>query len=60
MILKYQKNKINIDDISTENLWENESIDTKNFKRLNNFYWFFSLDLKSSKKMAQHVIQNWI
>jgi len=27
---------------------------------LNNFFWFFSLDLKSSKKKTQTVINNWI
>ena len=40
-LIKYQTQKININDIATENLWENENINTKNFKRLNNFYWFF-------------------
>ena len=59
-LIKYQTKKINIDDISTENLWENENINFKNFKRLNNFYWFFSLDLKSSKKNTQKIISDWI
>ena len=27
---------------------------------MNNFFWFFSLDLKSSKKSVQEVILNWI
>ena len=49
-LIKYQATKINIEDISIENLWENENINVTNFKKLNNFYWFFSLDLKSSKK----------
>ncbi len=52
-LIKYQAQKININDISTENLWENENISYKNFKKLNNFYWFFSLDLKSCKNNAQ-------
>ena len=30
------------------------------FKRLNNFYWFFSLDLKSSRKKTQKIISDWI
>jgi uncharacterized heparinase superfamily protein len=30
------------------------------FEKLNNFFWFFSLDLKSSKKTTQTVINNWI
>ncbi len=59
-LIKYQKHKININDISTENIWENEDIDTKNFKKLNNFYWYFSLDLKSPKKITQKIISDWI
>ncbi len=49
-LIKYQAQKINVNNISAENLWENKNIITKNFKRLNNFYWFFTPDLKSSKK----------
>tara|TARA_B100001093_G_scaffold163359_1_gene155723 strand:- start:788 stop:2416 length:1629 start_codon:yes stop_codon:yes gene_type:complete len=59
-LIKYQAQKININDISTENLWENENINNKSFKKLNNFYWFFSLDLKSSKNNAQKIISDWI
>jgi hypothetical protein len=59
-LIKYQTKKINLNDLTTENLWDNQSADNKNFKKLNNFYWFFSLDLKSSKKNAQKVISDWI
>ena len=59
-LIKYQAQKINVDDISAENLWENTNINNKHFKRLNNFYWFFTLDLKSSKKNTQKIISNWI
>tara|TARA_Y100000389_G_scaffold19487_1_gene16885 strand:- start:8781 stop:10409 length:1629 start_codon:yes stop_codon:yes gene_type:complete len=59
-LIKYQKKKININDISTENLWNNKNINSKDFKKLNNFYWFFSLDLKSSKKSTQKIISEWI
>ena len=59
-LIKYQTKKINLNDITTENLWDNKYIDNKNFKKLNNFYWFFSLDLKSSKKNTQKVISDWI
>ena len=44
-LIKYQTKKIDVNEISAENLWEDKN--NKNFKRLNNFYWFFSLDLKS-------------
>ena len=59
-LIKYQKHKININDISTENFWENKNINKKDFKKLNNFYWFFSLDLKSPKKITQKIISDWI
>ena len=59
-LIKYQKQKININNISAENLWENININNKNFRRLNNFYWFFTLDLKSSKKNTQKIITDWI
>ncbi len=59
-LIKYQKKKINIDNFSTYNLWNNKNITPKDFKKLNNFYWFFSLDLKSSKQTTQKIISNWI
>ncbi len=59
-LIKYQTQKINVNNLSAENLWENENINTENFKRLNNFYWFFSLDLKSSKNNTQRIISDWI
>ena len=59
-LIKYQTKKIDVNDIETENLWDNENIDIKNFKKLNNFYWFFSLDLKSSKKSTQKIVSSWI
>jgi len=59
-LIKYQKKKINVDEISTENLWDNKNINSKDFRKLNNFYWFFSLDLKSSKKKTQKIISEWM
>jgi uncharacterized heparinase superfamily protein len=59
-LIKYQTQKINVDSISEENLWENENTNNDNFKRLNNFYWFFSLDLKSSRKKTQKIVSDWI
>ena len=59
-LIKYQKKKFKIEDFSLDEIWDNKNISTKDYKRLNNFYWFFSLDLKSSKKSAQSVIQSWI
>ena len=59
-LINYQTQKININDIATENIWDNKNINIKNYKKLNNFYWFFSLDLKSSKKNTQQIVSNWI
>ena len=59
-IIKYQTKKVNINDIATENLWDNKNINVYNFRKLNSFYWFFSLDLKSSKKNIQKVVSEWI
>ena len=47
-LIKYQKQKFKIEDFALDEIWDNKNISTKDFKRLNNFYWFFSLDLKSS------------
>jgi len=58
-IVKYQKKKYKIDDFALESVWDN-NINSKDFKKLNNFFWFFSLDLKSSKKTVQSLIINWI
>ena len=59
-LIKYQKQKFRIEDYALDEIWDNKNINDKDFKRLNNFYWFFSLDLKSSKKSTQLVINNWI
>ncbi len=59
-LIKYQTKKVNINSIMSENLWNNENVSDKNFKKLNNFYWFFTLDLKSSKNDAQKIISDWI
>ena len=59
-LIKYQTKKIDINDITINNLWSNENININNFKKLNNFFWFFSLDLKSSKKDIQKIISDWI
>jgi len=58
-IIKYQKKKYKIEDFALESIWQND-LKYEEFKKLNNFFWFFSLDLKSSKKKTQKVIDNWI
>ena len=59
-LIRYQSKKVDVNNIATENLWDNKKIDIKNFRKLNNFYWFFSLDLKSSKKNTQKIVSDWI
>ncbi len=59
-LIKYQKKKIKIEDFSLNEVWNNRNISKKDYKDLNNFYWFFSLDLRSSKQNTQTVIKNWI
>ena len=58
-IVKYQKKKYRIEDFALESIGQN-NIKTKDYEKLNNFFWFFSLDLKSSKKTVQSLITNWI
>ena len=58
-IVKYQKKKYKIEDFALDSIWQND-LKYEEFEKLNNFFWFFSLDLKSSKKTAQAVINNWI
>ena len=59
-LIKYQKKKYRIEDFSLDEIWNNKNLNYKEYKKLNSFYWFFSLDLKSSKQTIQSVITNWI
>ena len=58
-IVKYQKKKYKIEDFALNSIWQN-NINTEDYRKLNNFFWFFSLDLKSSKEKTQSLIVNWI
>ena len=58
-LINYQSKKYKIDELDSVTIWENES-QSKKFRKLNNFFWFFSLDLKSSKESVQKVISDWI
>tara|TARA_B100000029_G_scaffold469523_1_gene507456 strand:+ start:761 stop:2392 length:1632 start_codon:yes stop_codon:yes gene_type:complete len=60
-VIKIDKKKNNIEDFSLNSVWKNsENLDRKNFKNLHSFFWLFALDLKSSKKITQNIISNWI
>ena len=49
-LIKYQKKKFRIEDFSLNEIWSSKNLSIKDYRNLNSFYWFFSLDLKSSKK----------
>jgi len=59
-IVKFQTKKFNINDFSFDDVWINQELNEKHLSKLNNFFWLFSLDLKSSSAAVQLVIKNWI
>ena len=59
-LIKYDKKKIKIEELDKENIWENKLLSGNNLKKLNNFYWLFSIDLKSSANITQSIIEKWI
>ena len=59
-IIKYEKQKQNINNFLVNSIWENENINDANYKKLHNFFWLFSIDLKSSNKITQSIIEDWI
>ena len=59
-IVKIQTKKINIDEFALESVWNDNNLNQKQFRKLNNFFWIFSLDLKSSSSSVQKIIENWI
>ncbi len=58
-LINYQNKKYTIEELDYNTIWEN-NLESKENKRLNNFFWFFSLDLRSSKNSTQKVITDWI
>ena len=59
-LVKYEKKKNKIEDFEIEHVWENNKLEYKEVKKLNNFFWLFSIDLKSSKKISSSILDNWI
>ena len=59
-IAKYEKTKNKIEDFETDKIWEVKELSYKDYKKLNNFFWLFSVDLKSSKKICISIISKWI
>ena len=58
-LIKHEKKKNKIEDFYISEIWE-KKINYKDLKKLHSFYWFFTIDLKSSKKITHSIIQNWI
>ncbi len=59
-LVKYDKKKIKIEELDKDSIWGNELLSSNNFYKLNNFYWLFSIDLKSSSNITQSIIIKWI
>ena len=59
-IIKYDKEKINIETLNTNIIWKNYNINDRSYKKLHNFFWLFSVDLKSSNEIIQSIIKSWI
>ncbi len=58
-LIKYEKKKNKIEDFNIDYIWEKE-INDNDLKKLNSFYWLFTIDLKSSKNITHSIIKNWI
>ena len=58
-IIKYSKNRKNISDFSLNNVWSDNNVSKKDFKKLHGFFWLFTLDLNSSKKDVQNILLKW-
>ena len=48
-LVKYQKKKYKIEDFVLESIWQND-IKYEEFKKLHNFFWFFSLRFEIIQK----------
>ena len=59
-LIKYDKKRNNIEDYYLNSIWKNNEINEVDYKKLHSFFWLFTLDLKSSKKITQSIILNWI
>lgn len=59
-LIKYDKKRINIENYSLNEIWDNKNLKEKDYNNLNSFFWLFSLNLKSSKKDTQNIILQWI
>ena len=59
-LVKYNKKKHKIENYLHKSIWTNSEINDRDYKKLHNFFWLFSIDLKSSNIITQSIISNWI
>ena len=59
-IINYPDRREKIDTFNLKSIWLNKKLKSKNLRKLHNFFWLFSLDLKSSKFQVQDTILQWI
>ena len=59
-LVKYEEKKIKIENLYLNSIWKNENLSKKDYNNLHSFFWLFSLDLKSSKKITRSVVLKWI
>ena len=46
-LIKYDKKRKNIEDFHLNSIWEKVNLKESDYKKLHNFFWLFTIDLKS-------------
>ena len=59
-LIKYEKKKNNIENFYLNSIWTNKNINEKDYKKLHNFFWLFTIDLKSSRNKVQSILEKWM
>ena len=59
-IIKSKERSFRIENFSLEDVWNKIDLNDEDFKKIHSFYWLFTINLKSSKKITQNIISNWI
>ena len=58
-LLPFNK-KIKIENLAVNSIWDLDSKENSEFRKLHSFFWLLALDMKTEKKIAQSIIENWI
>ena len=59
-LINYEKKRKKIEEFYLNSIWSNNKIKDNDYNKLHSFFWLFTLDLKSSKKITQSILLNWI